>query len=75
MHEFGLGMGQPMDFNEFVNGVTDEHMREWLSSDRLYGHGATKAVHMTDPLPLGLALSGPRSYMYTPFLPRQEGVA
>jgi len=46
MEKFGLGMGQPTDFNEFGEAVTDEHMREWLASDRLYGHWPPSLIHV-----------------------------
>jgi len=49
MYDFGLGMGQPSDYTEFNKGVTDEHMREWLVSDRLYGDWPPSLIHSNIP--------------------------
>lgn len=49
MHQYGLGMGQPIDFNEFGEDVTEEHMREWLVSNRLYGNWPPSLVHSNIP--------------------------
>jgi len=45
----GLGMGQPMNYNEFDKGITDESMREWLASDRLYGDWNPTLMHVNIP--------------------------
>jgi hypothetical protein len=45
----GLGMGQPMNWNEFEKGVTDEYMREWLASDRMYGDWNPALIHVNIP--------------------------
>jgi len=49
MSTIGLGMGQPMNFNEFRTGITDKHMREWLASDRLFGDWDPALVHSNIP--------------------------
>jgi len=49
MSMIGLGMGQPMSYKEFETGVTDEHVRNWLASDRMYGDWDPTLIHVNIP--------------------------